>query len=246
MQKNSKNNNLKPSNTLDSFVVGKSNQFAFNAVQNINKNDFVIIYGKSATGKTHLLNGIGNLFIAKNQNVVYSTAEMFLDDMVNNIRHNTMGDFSKKYRSCDLLLIDDIQFFSSKDGIQEEFFYTIEYLKSNGKKIILTSNKHPKDLYGFEDRLKNCLLSAISIKMKLPKKNIMRIIAKQENNNQRTALDNATIDFIVNGSKKNINQMKGMITKLNTYSSLYNIGVDLKSAKKILKNDVITKNKKNV
>lgn len=236
---------INPLYRLDNFIVGKSNQFAYNTIQNITESNFLVLYGKNGTGKTHLLWAIKNFFIEENKSVVYTTSEMFLNDMVNHIKHFTMEKFRNKYRNCDLLLIDDIQFFSGKEGIQEEFYHTIEARKLAGKETILVSSKNPKHLASFSEYITSQLLGALSINIELPNQKTMIAIAKQKCLDNDIVLNKKTIDFLVNNCAKNINHLNGMILKLKAYSTLMVIDIDFKTSKKILKDEIcIRKNKK--
>lgn len=204
--------------TLDNFIVRKSNQVAFSLVQNITEYDFLIFYGKNCSGKTHLLWAIDNLFVEKNKSVVHVTSEVFLNEMIHHINNRTMNTFRKKYRDCDVLLIDDIQYFSGKPSSQEEFYHSIEARKLVGKKTILVSNKNPKHLTGFSENITNQLLGIPSINIKLPNKK--------------------TIDFLIEISAKNTMHLNGMISKLQIYSLFMALNLDFKTSKKILKDEI--------
>ena len=151
---------LNPSHTFDNFMVGGSNQFAYAAVKSVSEKagevyNPLFIYGGVGLGKTHLMQSAGNVFQNQGKSVIYTTVEQFLNDFVRHVRNKTMDRFQEKYRKCDVLLIDDIQFLSNKEGIQEEFFHTFEALKGAGKQIILTADKHPKKIGGLEKRLQS-------------------------------------------------------------------------------------------
>ena len=227
---------------LDNFIIGKSNQLAYMAIEDKLEfntlNDLLILYGKSGTGKTHLLKAIDKIYKEQGKNVVYVTAEIFLNDMVQNIMRKTMTKFQKEYRFCDLLLIDDIQFFKAKEGIQEEFYHTIENIKANEGQIILTSNKHPKQMVGIKEYLKTELISALAIKIKLPKKSMLISIAKQKNDDTELNLNQKTIEFIVDNCNKNVNSIEGMILKLKAHSLLFNQSISFKIAKKVLMDEI--------
>lgn len=166
MRKPNSTTNLNPSFTFASFVVGNSNTFAFNVAKAVAQNQSIkynplVIYGNTGLGKTHLLNAIGNANILVGKNVIYTTSEQFLNDFLVHIRNNSMERFREKYRACDYLLIDDIQFLSGKEQIQEEFFHTFNELKENNKQIVLTSDRPPKDMKGLEERLKTRFTSGL-------------------------------------------------------------------------------------
>ena len=141
-------------------MLFRSNQFAYAAVKSVSENagnvyNPLFIYGGVGLGKTHLMQSAGNVFENQGKNVIYTTSEQLLNDFVRHIRNKTMDKFQEKYRKCDVLLIDDIQFLSGKEGIQEEFFHTFEALRGSGKQIILTADKHPKKIGGLEKRLQS-------------------------------------------------------------------------------------------
>ena len=156
----SKSTILNPSYTFDSFVVGSSNQFAYTAAKSVANKPGVIynpvfIYGPTGLGKTHLIQSIGNYVLNMGKSVLYMTIEQFMNDFTYNLRNQSMDRFREKYRSCDVLLIDDVQFLSNKIQTQEEFFHTFNELHSSGKQIVLTSDKPPKMIGGLEERLKS-------------------------------------------------------------------------------------------
>lgn len=144
--KSTKNTILNPSYTFNSFVVGSSNQYAYTAAKSVAEKPGVMynpvfIYGPTGLGKTHLIHAIGNYAQSKGKIVIYATIEQFMNDFTYNLRNQSMERFREKYRSCDVLLIDDTQFLSNKIQTQEEFFHTFNELHSAGKQIVLTSDK---------------------------------------------------------------------------------------------------------
>ncbi len=152
--------NLNPKYTFDTFVCGASNQFAHAAAQAVANNPAssynpLFIYGGVGLGKTHLLIAIGNHIIQKNKKarVSYYTSEKFMNELINCLRYNKMDQFRSKFRSMDILLIDDVQFIAGKERTQEEFFHTFNSLYESHKQIVVTSDKFPKDIPGLEERL---------------------------------------------------------------------------------------------
>ena len=153
---------LNPAFSFDSFVEGKSNQLARAAALQVARNpgsayNPLFIYGGVGLGKTHLMQAVGNMIASANPGakVAYVHSERFVSDMVRGLRHNTIADFKRAYRSLDALLIDDIQFFANKDRSQEEFFHTFNTLLEGQRQIILTCDRYPKEVTGLEERLKS-------------------------------------------------------------------------------------------
>ncbi len=158
----SNHSTLNPKYTFDTFVVGNNNRFAHAAalaVGNAPGNSYnpLFIYGGVGLGKTHLMHAIGNRIIEENRkaNVLYVTSEKFTNQLINAIKDNKTEMFRNKYRNIDALLIDDIQFIAGKDRVQEEFFHTFNTLREDGKQIIISSDKPPRDIEFLEDRLKS-------------------------------------------------------------------------------------------
>ncbi|MDX1295344.1 MAG: DnaA/Hda family protein, partial [Sulfurimonadaceae bacterium] len=140
---------LNPSHTFENFVVGGSNQFAYAAAKSVSEKpgdiyNPLFVYGGVGLGKTHLMQAIGNVLQQQGKSVIYTSIEQFVNDFTRHLRNQTMDRFKDKYRKCDALLIDDVQFLSNKNQTQEEFFHTFETLRNEGKQIILTADKHPK------------------------------------------------------------------------------------------------------
>ena len=156
------NQTLNPKYTFETFVVGNNNRFAHAAALAVGDNPAktynpLFIYGGVGLGKTHLMQAVGNRILQNNHsmNIVYVTSEKFTNHLINSIREGKNDPFRNKYRSADALLIDDIQFIAKKERVKEEFFHTFNTLYENGKQIIISSDKPPRDLPFLEDRLKS-------------------------------------------------------------------------------------------
>jgi len=159
---NSADLNLNRKYTFEEFVAGSSNQFAYAAAMAVANNPAttynpLFIYGGVGLGKTHLVNAIGNAILKKSPHmrICYYTSEKFMNELINSLRYNRMDEFRNKFRSMDVLLIDDIQFIAGKERTQEEFFHTFNALYDSHKQIIVTSDKFPKDIPGLEERLRS-------------------------------------------------------------------------------------------
>lgn len=166
---------LNPKFTLENFVVGLSNNVAYAAAQAVIADPGIaynplLIYGGTGVGKTHLMLAIGNALIRKNPNlkVIYCSSEKFMNDYVEAIQIHKMGDFRSKYRSANILLIDDIQFFSGREGTQEEFFHTFNELQSQNSQMVLTSDRSPNEIAKLEDRLKSRFQGGLMVDMQPP------------------------------------------------------------------------------
>ncbi|MBS9782854.1 MAG: chromosomal replication initiator protein DnaA [Arcobacter sp.] len=231
---------LKPSYTFDSFVVGSSNQLAYSVsliVLNKLGSEYnpLFIYGETGLGKTHLLQAIGNMAKKKGQRVIYITIEQFMNDFTFCIKNKNMEYFRKKYRKCDILLIDDVQFLSAKEQTQEELLHTFNELYNAEKQIVLTSDRLPSQILGLSDKLKSRFeqglivsLEKIGFKMKI---NIIKMKAKLHD----IYLSKEIIEYIAKKLENDsIPKIEGIIMKIKAYHSLQNKKINLKIVKRIL------------
>ncbi|TLD82852.1 chromosomal replication initiator protein DnaA [Helicobacter sp. MIT 11-5569] len=241
IRKQNSASNLNPSFTFASFVVGNSNNFAFNVAKAVAQNQStsynpLVIYGNTGLGKTHLLNAIGNTNVSVGKNVIYTTSEQFLNDFYLHIRNRTMERFREKYRACDYLLIDDIQFLSGKDQIQEEFFHTFNELKENNKQIVLTSDRPPKDMKGLEERLKTRFTSGLLADIQPPELETKINIIRAKCELDGIHLNDNIINFIAANINDNIREIEGVLVKLSFSMNVTNIQeINLEFIKEILK-----------
>jgi len=249
---------LNPSHSFSNFMVGGSNQFAYAAVKNVSENagnvyNPLFIYGGVGLGKTHLMQAAGNVFQSQGKIVIYTTVEQFLNDFTRSIRNNTMERFREKYRKCDVLLIDDIQFLSNKEGIQEEFFHTFEALRGDGKQIIFTADKHPKKIAGLQERLQSRFEWGLVADIQPPELETKIAIIKNKCEINKVILTNDIINYIATVIESNVREIEGILSKLHAYSQLMHIEIDLEFTKNVLKDqiaesraeltlDIITKN----
>ncbi len=231
---------LNPSYTFENFVVGSSNQFAYTASLSVAEKpgklyNPLFIYGGVGLGKTHLLQAIGNYNLQREKSVIYITIEQFMNDFTYHLRNQTMDRFREKYRKCDLLLIDDVQFLSRKEQTQEEFFHTFNELHNNSKQIVLTSDKHPKKIAGLEERLKSRFEWGLIADIQPPELETKIAIIKKKCELDGIYLDNETINYLATNLDDNIREIEGIIIKLNAYASLMNQKITLEFAKSVLK-----------
>ncbi|WP_104696904.1 MULTISPECIES: chromosomal replication initiator protein DnaA [unclassified Helicobacter] len=231
---------LNPSYTFHTFICGESNKFAYEIAKQISEKQAknynpVLFYGGTGLGKTHLLNAIGNKVIEKNKVVIYVTAEQFMNDYVSRLQNNSMEKFREKYRNCDYLLIDDVQFFGGKQQIQEEFFHTFNDLHSKNKQIVLTADKSLKQIIGLEERLKSRFEWGITADIQPPGLETKIEIIKQKCIINRIDISQDVIEFLASNVGENIRQIEGLIIKLNAQSLLFGQTITLTSAKNALK-----------
>ena len=244
------NSLLNPSHTFDHFMVGGSNQFAYAAVKSVSENagnvyNPLFIYGGVGLGKTHLMQAAGNVFQNEGKVVIYTTVEQFLNDFTRSIRNNTMERFREKYRKCDVLLIDDIQFLSNKEGIQEEFFHTFEALKGDGKQIIFTADKHPKKIAGLEARLQSRFEWGLVADIQPPELETKIAIIEKKCEINKVALTKDIVNYIATVINSNVREIEGILSKLHAYSQLMHVDIDLEFTKNVLK-DQMKENRENL
>jgi len=241
---------LNKSHSFSNFMVGGSNQFAYAAVKSVSENagkvyNPLFIYGGVGLGKTHLMQAAGNVFQNEGKTVIYTTVEQFLNDFTRSIRNNTMERFREKYRKCDVLLIDDIQFLSNKEGIQEEFFHTFEALKGDGKQIIFTADKHPKKIAGLEERLQSRFEWGLVADIQPPELETKIAIIKKKCEINKVELSKDIINYIATVIDSNVREIEGILSKLHAYSQLMHVDIDLAFTKNVLK-DQLNENRANL
>ena len=235
---------------FDRFVVGPCNQFAHAASIAVAKQPAknynpLFIYGGSGLGKTHLLNAIGLLTTSTHPalNIMYVSAEEFMNEMINSIRYDRMPKFREKYRNISCLLIDDIHFLAGKDRTQEEFFHTFNTLHDSGKQIVVTSDKFPKDIPNLESRLRSRFEWGLIADIQPPEiETKIAIIEKkvQENNIE---LPNNVVHYIASHVESNIRELEGFLVRIGAYSSLTGREIDLDLVKEVL-SSLVKHNKK--
>ncbi|WP_304545314.1 chromosomal replication initiator protein DnaA [Sulfurimonas microaerophilic] len=241
---------LNPSYSFDNFMVGGSNQFAYAAIKSVSENpgrvyNPVFIYGGVGLGKTHLMQAAGNVFQNTGKVVIYATVEQFLNDFIRHVKNKTMDRFQEKYRKCDVLLIDDIQFLSNKEGIQEEFFHTFEALKGTGKQIILTADKHPKKIGGLEARLQSRFEWGLVADIQPPELETKIAIIKKKCEINKVKLSDEIINYIATVIESNVREIEGILSKLHAYSQLMHVDIDIEFTKNVLK-DQVKENRQNL
>ncbi|MBW6488969.1 chromosomal replication initiator protein DnaA [Sulfurimonas sp.] len=249
-QKPQQHSLLNPSHTFANFMVGGSNQFAYATVKSVSEKpgelyNPVFIYGGVGLGKTHLMQAAGNILQNQGKIVIYTTVEQFLNDFIRHVRNKTMERFQEKYRKCDVLLIDDIQFLSNKEGIQEEFFHTFEALKGIGKQIILTADKHPKKIAGLEKRLQSRFEHGLVADIQPPELETKIAIIENKCKINKVVLTKDIIYYIATVIESNVREIEGILSKLHAYSQLMHVDIDLQFTKNVLK-DQLQENRANL
>ena len=234
---------LNPSHSFSNFMVGGSNQFAYAAVKSVSENpgnvyNPLFIYGGVGLGKTHLMQSAGNIFQNDGKVVIYTTVEQFTNDFTRSIRNNSMERFREKYRTCDVLLVDDIQFLSNKEGTQEEFFHTFEALKGDGKQIIFTADKHPKKIAGLQERLQSRFEWGLVADIQPPELETKIAIIKNKCEINKVILTNDIINYIATVIESNVREIEGILSKLHAYSQLMHVDIDLAFTKNVLKDQI--------
>lgn len=229
------------------FVEGKGNQFAKAASLAVaeapGKTSFnpLVIYGGVGLGKTHLIQAIGNY--AKEHNIAgrirYVSSEKFTIEFINSIQNNRTTEFGQIYRNVDLLLVDDIQFFMSKERTQEEFFHTFNTLHQKGKQIVLSSDRAPKDLRDLEERLLSRFRWGLVADIQPPDLETRIAILQKKAEIDNIELPIEIIEYIASNITSNIRELEGALIKLLAYSSLRGVDVDLVMAKTVLKDIVV-------
>jgi len=242
-EKNTTKSLLNPSHTFDNFMVGGSNQFAYSAVKSVSEKageiyNPLFIYGGVGLGKTHLMQAAGNVFQNQSKSVIYTTVEQFLNDFIRHVRNQTMDRFQEKYRKCDVLLIDDIQFLSNKDTIQEEFFHTFEALRNSNKQIILTADKHPKKIGGLEKRLQSRFEWGLVADIQPPELTTKIAIIEKKSEINKVKLSKDIINYIATVIESNVREIEGILSKLHAYSQLMHVDITLDFTKNVLKDQM--------
>ncbi len=212
---------LNPRFTLENFVVGPSNNVAYAAAEAVVQNpgtsyNPLFIYGGTGVGKTHLMLGIGNAILKKrpNSKVNYCSSEKFTNDYVEALQTRQFGLFRSRYRNTDILLIDDIQFFSGREGTQEEFFHTFNELSSKNAQIVITSDRPPHEIAKIEDRLKSRFQGGLMVDMQIPDFDTRVAILKNKCLEQHMVLPEDCLNLIADSVHSNARELEGKLTQV--------------------------------
>lgn len=229
--------------TFETFVVGASNRFAYTAALSVAEEPFVkynplFIWGSSGLGKTHLLCAIKNAILARNPNanVIMTRGEDFVNLVIEGIRiKNNMDEVRRKFRNCDVLLVDDIQFIAGKDSIQEEFFHTFNALTAEGKQIVLVSDTTPKDIPGLTERLRARFEQGLIADIGQPDYSTRLAIIQKKADYLNLDLPNDVAGIIAEKVKTNIRQLEGVVMKLHALVNLNSSTVSVPLALTVIK-----------
>jgi chromosomal replication initiator protein len=236
--------------TFENFVVGPSNQFANAACLAVatlpGKNyNPLFIYGGVGLGKTHLLNAIGhhsiqNGIVSDTNKICYLSAEEFTNELINSIRYEKMDEFREKFRRMDILLIDDIQFIAGKERTQAEFFHTFNSLYEGRKQIVVTSDKFPRDITNFEERLRSRFEWGLIADIQPPDIETKVAILKKKAQLENIPLPNNVAFFLASNTTSNIRILEGCLIRIGAFSKLTGTDVSLDFAKDVLRNIIKT------
>ncbi|MGK0673774.1 MAG: chromosomal replication initiator protein DnaA [Halothiobacillaceae bacterium] len=234
--------NLNPAFTFTSFVGGKSNQLARAAAMQVAENpgssyNPLFIYGGVGLGKTHLMHAIGNQMVANNPaaRVLYLHSERYVQDMIRAIQHNAINEFKQFYRSLNLLLIDDIQFFAGKDRSQEEFFHTFNALMESGQQIVMSCDRYPKEIEGLEERLKSRFGWGLTVAIEPPELETRVAILQSKAEQYGIELPSEVAFFIAKRIRSNIRELEGALRRVMASSQFTGRPITLDFTREALK-----------
>lgn len=249
---NRKATGLNEKYTFDNFVIGSSNNVAASAAISTSENpghiyNPLFLYGNSGLGKTHLMCAIGNAILKKDPGarILYVTTETFTNDFVDCIKTHKMDVFRKKYRTVDVLLVDDVQFLVNREGTQEEFFHTFNDLYGMNKQIVLTSDKKPGDLITLEERLRTRFSQGLQIDISVPDYETRLAILKKKSEENHYNIKDDILEYIANRIKSNVRELEGALLKLISIAQMKHKEIDIELTKftieSILPNDGVVK-----
>ena len=249
---NYENAHLNPKYRFDTFVVGNNNKFAHSASLAVAESpgeayNPLYLYGGAGLGKTHLMHSIGHFILDQNpdKKVLYVTSEQFTNEVIESIRSGNaakMNKFREKYRTVDVLLIDDVQFIIGKESTQEEFFHTFNVLHAAGKQIILSSDKPPKEMETLEERIRSRFEWGLMADIGVPDYETRMAILRKKAETDNFDIDDEVLSYIANNIKSNVRELEGALNKLLAYNNLVHIPITMDIAEKELSN-IITPDK---
>jgi chromosomal replication initiator protein len=234
---------LNPRYTFDTFIVGSSNQFAHAACRAVaeapsRSYNPLFIYGGVGLGKTHLMHAVGQYVLQHDRNLklTYISSERFMNEMINAVRYDRVIDFRERYRTVDVLLVDDIQFLAGKEGTQTEFFHTFNALYDSQKQIVLSSDSPPHEIPSLEERLRSRFEWGLIADIQSPDLETKIAILKKKAETEAVPLPDDVAIYIAGKIKSNIRELEGSLIRLIAYASLTGQEISLGLAQEVLKN----------
>ncbi|MCL5267290.1 MAG: chromosomal replication initiator protein DnaA [Bacteroidetes bacterium] len=241
--------NLNPRYTFENFIKGDSNQFARAAAYAVANNPAgtsfnpLVIYGGVGLGKTHLIQAIGNYArqMGRSERVLYVSSERFTVDFVEAIQKDRASEFSNFYRSMDILIVDDIQFFGGKEKTQDNFFHTFNALHQSGKQIILSSDRPPKELKGVDDRLVSRFTWGLTVDVQPPDLETRIAILRKKSEDDGIAMPDDVIEYVAANVTSNIRELEGSLISILAKASLNNREVSVDLAKEVVRSLAVSR-----
>jgi len=237
--------------TFDKFVVGASNQFAHAAALAVAEAPSkaynpLYLYGGVGMGKTHLMQAIGHTIKTRNPSLrlTYISAEKFTNEVINSLRFDRMISFRDRFRSMDVLLVDDIEFIAGKERTQEEFFHTFNALHDLQKQIVISSDCPPKEIAAIEERLRSRFEWGLIADIQPPDLETKIAILQKKAENDRFSLPDEVAEYIARAIKSNVRELEGALTRLMAYASLTGATISLATAQQVLRNIIASQEKR--
>ncbi len=247
----SSDHQLNPRYTFETFVVGKSNEFAHAASRAVAEQPSkaynpLFLYGGVGMGKTHLMHAIGHSIKQRNPGarLSYVSAEKFTMEVINSLRFDKMFSFRERFHTVDVLLVDDIQFIAGKERTQEEFFHTFNALYEQHKQIVISSDCLPKDINSIEERLRSRFEWGLIADIQPPDLETKIAILQKKAENDRFALPDEVAEYIARAIKSNVRELEGALTRLMAYASLTGATISLATAQQVLRNIIASQEKR--
>jgi chromosomal replication initiator protein len=228
-----------PKYSFDSFVAGASNQLALSASRAVAESpgqsyNPLYLHSGSGLGKTHLLQAIGKRCASQGMSVLYVTSEQFTNEFITAIRNRTTEDFRHRYRSVQVLLLDDVQFLSGKEQTHEGFFHTFNDLHNSGNQVVISADRAPKDLTAIEDRLRSRFEGGLIADIKPPDLETRMSILANKVDQLRIEIEENVIELIAKRVQRNVRELEGSLNRMVAYSQLMNVNITLESTLQIL------------